>query len=138
MLSHSTQYAIRAMTFLASQPPGKLSGAQAISKAQNIPKPFLWKVLHKLERKHLVRSFKGKGGGYELARPAGRIPLSEILNVAGLPAFERCVLGLPKCTDRNPCELHRQWKEIRNDLRAMLRQNTVGDLARSSKKRRQR
>ena len=136
MLSRATQYAIRAMTYLAAQPPGKLSGAREIAKAQNVPKPFLWKVLHKLERNGLVRSFKGVGGGYELARPAERIRLNEILSVALTPpASERCVLGLPECADRKPCPLHHAWKSIGYDFRAMLKQNTVADLARPKKRR---
>jgi len=73
LLSRSSEYAVRAMTFLAMQPSGKLTGAKEIAEAENIPIPFLWKILQNLARRRLIRSFKGLRGGYELAMPADSI-----------------------------------------------------------------
>lgn len=137
LFSRSTEYAIRAMTFLASREPGKLAGAREISKAENIPVPFLWKILQVLTRRRLVRSFKGMHGGYELAAAADQIPLIAIVNATDGTEFrDSCVLGLPECDSRNPCPLHEQWKGVRSSVNSMLDETSLADLARVTKTRR--
>jgi len=136
LFSRTAEYAVRAMTFLAMQPPGKLTGAREISRAENIPMPFLWKILHMLARQKLIRSFKGIHGGYELARPGKKITLSSVVVAAdGVDFSNQCVLGLPRCGEQNPCPLHDTWKGIRDGMLAMLEQNTLDDLARVARKR---
>lgn len=136
LFSRTAEYAVRAMTFLAMQPPGKLTGAREISRAENIPMPFLWKILHMLTRQKLVRSFKGIHGGYELARPAGETTLSSVVFATdGVDFSNQCVLGLPRCGEQNACPLHATWKGIRENMLAMLEQNTLADLARVARKR---
>lgn len=137
LFSRSTEYAIRAMTFLATQEPGKLAGAREISEAEKVPMPFLWKILQLLTRRRLVRSFKGIRGGYELARPADRVSLSEIvLATDGADFRESCVLGLPECDNANPCPLHDRWKEIRMGMTEMLDHTSLADLAEVTRRRR--
>jgi Rrf2 family protein len=79
MFSRSTGYSIEALTYLAGQPSGKLTGAREISAAARVPMPFLSKLLRNLSRHKLLRSFKGVRGGYELARPAEKVTIGEIL-----------------------------------------------------------
>ncbi len=130
MFSRATEYAVRAMTFLARQPQGKLTGAREISKAERIPMPFLWKILQNLARRRLIRSFKGLHGGYELATPARRISVEDIVRATdSADVTEGCVLGLPECSERNPCPLHDSWKDIRGKLVEMMQQTTLADLA---------
>ena len=133
MFSRSAEYGIRAMTFLALQPTGKLTGAREISQAEEIPMPFLWKILQNLARRKLVRSFKGVGGGYVLARPAGEICLQDVLQATDDHSLANgCVLGLAVCSEETPCPLHHSWKEIRDRLVVMLEQTTLDDLARTA------
>lgn len=130
MFSRSAEYAIRAMTFLAAQPPGKLSGAREISQAENIPMPFLWKILNNLTRLKMIRSFKGVRGGYELARRAQEITVSDIIQATdNIHVVQNCVLGLAECNEANPCPLHPLWKEIKTKLADMLEENTLADMA---------
>jgi len=130
MFSRSAVYAIRAMTFLALQPVGKLTGAREIAEAERIPTQFLWKILQNLVRRRLVRSFKGARGGYELARPGGRITIEDIVAATDESNVTRdCVLGLEICSEEKPCPLHHTWKEIRERLTEMLEQTTLADLA---------
>jgi Rrf2 family protein len=135
MFSRSAGYAVQALTFLAAQPPGKLTGAREIAAATNIPVPFLWKILRHLSSEKLLRSFKGVQGGYELARPARTISIKEIIAVT--PDSElatRCVLGLAECNDHQPCALHVAWKGIRTDMRKTLAKTTLADLAKKRSK----
>jgi Rrf2 family protein len=137
LFSRSTEYAIRAMTFLASREPGKRAGAREISEAEKIPMPFLWKILHILTRRRLVRSFKGMHGGYELAAAADKVPLGAIVSATDGAEFrDSCVLGLPECDNQNPCPLHEQWKDVRTGVTTMLDETSLADLARVTKARR--
>ncbi len=133
MFSRSTEYAIRAMTFLALQPPGKLTGAREIAQGEHIPIQFLWKILKALVRRKLVRSFKGVGGGYELAITADRISVQDIVMATeDNNRATGCVLGLDVCSEERPCPLHHTWKGIRDGLVVMLEKTTLSDLARTA------
>jgi Rrf2 family transcriptional regulator, iron-sulfur cluster assembly transcription factor len=133
MFSRSSGYAIQALTYLAAQPSGRLVGAREMASRLEIPMPFLWKILRKLSEKKLVRSFKGVRGGYELARPARAISVSEVLAAGrGSDQMGRCVLGLESCDDRDPCPLHAQWKSLRKQIEARFEATTLGDLVRDS------
>lgn len=136
LFSRSAEYAVRAMTFLAMQPAGKLTGAREIAEAESIPIPFLWKILQNLARKRLIRSFKGLRGGYELAAPANKITLQSVLGATdGEDVTGGCVLGLAMCSEENACPLHDTWKRIRGEMSAMLEQNTLADLAQVARRR---
>ena len=127
------------MTFLSLQKGGKLSGAREISQAEKIPMPFLWKILRLLTQRRLIRSFKGIRGGYELARPADQLTLSDVLLATdGTDDRESCVLGLPECDNRNPCPLHDRWKEVRAAMTEMLDDTSLADLAQAASRRRPR
>ena len=138
MFSRAAEYALRAMTFLAMQPPGKLSGAREIARAEKVPMPFLWKILQNLTRRRLIRSFKGLHGGYELAYPARRINVEDIVRAMdNTEVVEGCVLGLAQCSEENPCPLHHSWKEVRTQLTDMMQRTTLADLAAVASRRRQ-
>jgi len=133
LFSGSTEYAIRAVTHLAQLAPGTLAGARDISRAANIPMPFLSKILQKLRRQKLVRSFKGQKGGYELARPAGEITMQDLIIATGGEELEgRCALGLTQCDENQPCPMHDYWKGIRAQLQALYQQTTIADLSRAA------
>lgn len=133
MFSRSTEYAIRAMSVLANQPSGNLCGAREIAESANIPRPFLWKILQNLTRKRLLRSFKGVRGGYELAKPARRITVLDVID-ATMPAeaMSGCLLGSGNCEGKHPCALHMVWANFNKDLTAKFRKTSLADLARLS------
>ncbi len=136
LFTRSAKYGIRAMTFLATLPPGRLAGAREIAESEQIPMAFLWKILQTLTKRRLIRSFKGLRGGYELAQPADRLTLKMIVEATdNTDRIASCVLGLPACGDENACPLHETWKELRSKMSAMLEQNTLADLARLTRQR---
>ena len=131
MFPRSTKYAVRALTFLAGQEPGKLRGAREIAQAEQIPMPFLWKILQKLTARKLVRSFRGVRGGYQLAKPAQRITIEKVVKaMGGNDLFSRCLLGYAHCNHKTPCPLHPVWCGTKEGIRETLRAATLADLAR--------
>jgi Rrf2 family iron-sulfur cluster assembly transcriptional regulator len=136
LFSRHAEYAIRAMTFLAMLPPGRLAGAREIAESEHIPMAFLWKILQNLTRRRLIRSSKGVRGGYELALPAESLTLYRIVEITdNIDRISQCVLGLPHCSDEHACPLHETWKQLRINMINMLHQNTLSDLARVAEKR---
>jgi Rrf2 family protein len=73
-----------------------------------VPRGYLAKVLQQLVRAGLVRSQRGVGGGFALARPAGSIVVLEVLNaVDPIRRIRRCPLDLPEHRG-TLCALHRR------------------------------
>jgi Rrf2 family iron-sulfur cluster assembly transcriptional regulator len=132
LISLPSVYAIRALAFLADQPPGKLSGTRAIAEREDIPGPFLSKVLLQLRRGRLVRSYRGTGGGYELAAPAETIHLLSILQCMEGPAvLKHCVLEDRDCSHECPCALHQYWLPVQGRMMEFFETNTLAELVRS-------
>ena len=130
MLSRPCTYAVRALTYLAMQPPGKLPGSREIADHEDIPNSFLCKILLELRRKRLLRSYKGIGGGYELALPPGRINLLMIVRATeGDLAFTECILADHQCSVHGPCALHESWAETKAHFIRFLENQSLADLA---------
>src|SRR3989304_7540413 len=90
--SKSSQYAIRAVANLAQQMPGQLCHLEEIAKNEDIPQPYLAKIMQRLAKKRLVRSLKGKNGGFALLMPAEAITLFAIVD-----AMDELFLSLGDC-----------------------------------------
>lgn len=78
-LSTKGRYAMVALADLATQPSDTLSSLGEISKRQDISLPYLEQLFVRLRRAGLVRSVRGPGGGYALAKDPKEICVSEIL-----------------------------------------------------------
>ena len=132
MLSRPCTYAIRALTYLAMQPPGKLCGSREISGREGIPNSFLCKILLDLRRKRLLRSYKGIGGGYELALPPNKINLLMIVQaIEGELSFSGCILEDKECSTHGECALHDSWLNLKSHLVRFLETQTLADLVRT-------
>ncbi len=78
-LSTKGRYAMVALADLAIQPAGALVSLSEISKRQDISLAYLEQLFVKLRRAGLVKSVRGPGGGYKLARTPAEIRISEVL-----------------------------------------------------------
>ena len=79
MLTNKGKYGLKAMVHLAQLPPGAFAQVAEIAEANSISEQFLSQILTELRRAGLVYSKKGKGGGYELARPAHEIRVGAVI-----------------------------------------------------------
>lgn len=130
LYSNACEYGIRALTRLADASPGRPVPLKEIAAAEEIPAPYLAKILHALRRADLVRSAKGPGGGYTLARPPATISLLDIKEaIDGTAELRRCASGLDRCSDETPCPLHDTWKPVRERIEEYLRTTALDELA---------
>ena len=80
-VNRTTEYAVRALVVLALEGgQGRIRQAAALAKASGTPAKFMEQVLQTLKKGGFVVSRRGVGGGYDLARPAERITLAEVLS----------------------------------------------------------
>ena len=132
IFSSATEYAIRGLSELAAR---KVEGPIMLDDlvaGTGLPRDFVAKIFQKLVRAGILRSAKGRGGGFALARPQHEINLMEIVDaVEGPQLLDRCVVGLERCNDQMPCSQHDLYKPIRQRLKDYLRTTTLADMAAS-------
>lgn len=129
MFSKSCEYAIKAMIFVAQKSKEEARvGVKDIAKGINAPEHFIAKILQELSRKNLVQSIKGPNGGFYLEKVDFKTSLADIVKaIDGDKIYNDCVLGLKACSQKNPCPVHNEYKEIKKNLIAMIEKNTIGN-----------
>jgi Rrf2 family protein len=101
-----------------------------ISAAQDLPRPFLGKILNDLVHTGMLRSARGPTGGYSLACEPAEISLLEIKEaIDGRGDLERCAVGLGPCSDDVPCPLHDTYNPLRTAIATYLQDTTLAGLA---------
>ncbi len=130
IFSKTCNYAIRAAAYVAGKDNREFVAIKEIAENLDISFHFLTKILQMLTQKNIMVSLKGPKGGVALARPAHTINLTEIIIAIDGPAlFTHCVLGLDQCGDDMPCPLHSRWGAIRDELKKLLEETTLQNLA---------
>lgn len=129
ILSRSCEYDLQAVLYLASTRRESPILQRTISNDLNIPNHFLGKVLQQLVRHGVVRSQKGKDGGFALERAPEEITLKDIVVIIdGKTGLDACLLGFPGCNDDHPCPVHADWMLSRASIIQILEQSTIADL----------
>jgi Rrf2 family protein len=81
-----------------------------ISKENDIPRNFLAKILQKLAKAGLVRSFRGVKGGFQLSRRTSEITLLRVIEAIQGPVFlNKCFVNQKACSRRKECTVHPLW-----------------------------
>ena len=124
-------YAVRALSYLAGQPPGKIVSRVDIEEKQDIPSYYLSKIMKDLVAGGLVRSHIGSKGGFSLARPAEAISIKEVYEtVEGRVALMECLeKGHDYCSYCSVCTQISIWDKAQSLLANYLASVSVGDIA---------
>jgi Rrf2 family iron-sulfur cluster assembly transcriptional regulator len=130
MLSHTAEYALRSVLFLADR-DGAPASVEEIAEALGVPRNYLSKTLHRLAQEGILHSTRGKGGGFRLGVDAETLTLLRIVDPFDQMSGDRqCLLGRKQCSDRNPCPAHGRWKAVSEQMARFFRETTVSDLVR--------
>jgi len=132
MFSKACQYGIKASVYVALQSSlGIRANLKEIAKNIDSPEAFTAKVLHQLAKNNLMDSHKGPTGGFVIdSAQAKNIRLSDIVKaIDGDRIYNGCALGFDKCDAEKPCPMHYHFVSIRNNLKNMLEQTSLFDLA---------
>jgi Rrf2 family protein len=132
MFSKACEYGIKAAIFIAiNSYEGKLVSPKEIAKEINSPQAFTAKILQALVKHDVVNSIKGAYGGFEIDKSKiASVKLSHIVNaVDGDSIYNGCGLGLETCDENHPCPVHHKFKEVRDELKFMLENTSLEELA---------
>lgn len=128
MLSQTAEYALRAVVALANR-DGEGRTTQEIAEESHIPPDYLSKVLGLLARSGLVHSQRGRGGGFQVARPLNELTVLEVVTaVDPLRRIKTCPLGL-SAHGENLCPLHRKIDDAVRSVEEAFSATTIESLA---------
>jgi Rrf2 family protein len=112
-LSAKSDYAARAVLGLARHyQTGQALKVEDLAHAYDLPKTYLVQILIELKARHIVKSVRGKEGGYLLARPPSEISLGDVLRCIHGEVFDTPALTDPGC----PPELRGAWRKLQSAL----------------------
>lgn len=132
ILSRTSQYAIQALIFIATRPPGEPVLNREIASYLDVPPAYLAKIMQSLCKGNLLYSYRGRLGGFCLREGAEKTDLMRILMLTEGPSFTQdCLLGLKVCSDATACPMHTKWLPIKKKVVALLNDQTLEKLARA-------
>lgn len=130
ILSRTSQYAIQALIYIATQPQGEPVLNRKIADYLDVPPAYLAKIMQNLCKGNLLYSFRGRLGGFCLREGSEKTDLMQVLALTEGPRFtEDCLLGLKVCSDETACPMHTKWKPIKQKVVDLLREQTLEKLA---------
>jgi len=129
-LSAKGRYAVMAMTELAGQQADRALTLATIAERQQISRPYLEQLFARLRREGLVRSVRGPGGGYRLARPAEELSVAQVVTAVDEQLrATRCKGEGPGCMIGGArCLTHDLWVETGRQLHAYLEGISLADV----------
>ncbi len=119
-LTKAGDYALRCILYLAKQPEGTVSLLSSICKSQASPKFLTAKVLQRLSQGGIVKSSRGAGGGYMLAKPASEISVLDVIECVEGPICLNYCTNTSECERESSCPIHLVWKEAQEKLKETL------------------
>lgn len=132
LLSRGCEYGLQAVLYLASLHSNEPILQRDIAKALQIPNHFLGKILQLLVKNGILFSFKGKTGGFALARnPEEIFPWHIVEAIDGEHFLSGCVIGFPGCGQQEPCPLHPHWKTIKEKILVLFQEHNVAELSKN-------
>ncbi len=136
MLSQKCKYALQALLVLAREPNDDLLLVSDIAERENLPKKFLEAILLELNRNGLVRSRRGRGGGYALAKPPEAITFGQVVRIMDGPLaplscvsvnyYRRC----DDCRDEETCAIRKVMRRVRDAIANELDGTSLQDAVR--------
>lgn len=142
MLSQKAKYGLKALLALARNQARGPMHISDIAARETIPQKFLEFILLQLRNQGIVRSRKGKGGGYTLLRAPDEITYGEVVRVldgplapvpcASVTAYVKCT----DCRDEAACGVRYVMKNVRDATAGILDHTTLADGLRRPRSRR--
>ena len=109
--------------------PGEVISVTEFVEELGIPRPFLRKILQKLNKSGFTKSYKGIGGGFCLAVSPDKIYLAHLIKIFQGPfKMNECVFKKELCPNRSTCPLKRRIDKIEKRAVDEIGSITIGSL----------
>ncbi len=130
VITRATEYAIRAVLYMAMQPSGTTVLKKDICREQEITPAFLTKILQPLIKSGIVGSHRGVRGGFYLSKSADSITLLDVIKAEeGDIHLNLCLEEAGSCQREAYCSVQKVWQEARDGLVETLDNYTFARLA---------
>jgi len=107
LITRDTDYAIRSILAIAGHEG--VVAATELEKEIKVPRPFLRKILQSLQKRGILRSYKGKRGGFTIKRDLSKIRLTDMVRIFQGPIkLNECIFKKHICPNRSKCPIRRK------------------------------
>lgn len=128
-ITRQADYAVRAVLHVAGLTDGERLATSVIAEKEDIPLPFLAKIVSQLSVKGILDAMRGASGGVRLARTPANISLLEVIEaIDGEISLNRCVLNADSCPTSSACPVREVWCEAQNSLVQQLQDTSFAHL----------
>lgn len=128
-ITRAGEYAVLGLLHLARHGLGQRVMLDEVSQQEGIPRSFLAKIFQTLSKAGLVRSIRGTGGGFSLARSPEAITVLEVIEaVEGKIAFQRCLLDANSCEHSGGCALCGLFEQAQDRVKEVFGKTTLAEL----------
>ncbi|PPD31506.1 MAG: Fe-S cluster assembly transcriptional regulator IscR [Methylomonas sp.] len=127
-LTTKGRYAVTAMLDLAFHSQKHPVTLTDIATRQTISLSYLEQLFARLRKAGMVKGVRGPGGGYTLSRAAREINIAEIIEAVDEPVDSIKCGGKSNCHNNQPCITHDLWMGLSEQIRAYLKEITLGQL----------
>ncbi len=133
LITRDTDYAIRALSCIAASEGGMITVSR-LSDELNIPRPFLRKIFQTLNKAGLLKSFKGKGGGFALIEKPGKITVFDLVEIFQGPfqLSDHTFKG-DVCSYTELCYLKKKLDDVEKDVVKELKSITIASLVKKGR-----
>lgn len=129
LYSKGCEYAIRALSQVARRGGRARFTVKEVCRMSGAPELSTRKIFQALVQRGFLRAVPGPGGGYTFTQPPETLTMLRLIEaVDGQGTFNRCIMGLPTCSDRRACPLHARWVKAKRQLLEELAAVTLQDL----------
>lgn len=124
---------MRALCYVAEKDKASVTADEMVA-ALGIPRPFLRKLLQQLSSEGILKSSRGQGGGFALARKPGSVKLTELVHIfQGTVELNECVFKRKICPNRSTCKLKCEIDSIEQYVLDRLSRVSIGSLMNKGK-----
>ena len=135
LVTKTAEYAIRAVTILATNQSADCMSSAALSKLGSIPPSYLSKILQQLVAAELLSTQKGPNGGYRIDKPLKKIKILHVLEAVDICLdITHCPFGFDNCGGAEPCPVHASYQHVKKTYYKWAATTTLADLASASQK----
>ena len=131
VITRATEYAVRAIIFLAQQPKDGIVLKKDICRTQEVTPAFLTKIFQPLIKAGIVNSQRGVGGGFLLAKDPSEVTMLDILEAEeGKLKLNHCLVDADFCQRDAYCSAHVVWHDAQREMAEVLKRYSIADLVR--------
>lgn len=135
-ISEGVEWAVHACVMLAPLPPKVALSLGSLAEFHEVPTPYMAKQMQKLSAAGIVKTTKGRSGGYRLARPPGNISLLDIFEaIEGKMSAFRCTeirqrgpCPVPRSSCRKRCDIAQTFLDAEAQFKATLQRETLAQM----------